>query len=172
MSVCFYLGAILIGLSCLGIIGCGRQEDTAQTIIDMERAALDRWGNGDPGGFLEISAPEVTYYDTETELRLDGFEALEGLYKPIFGKIKIDRYEMINPKVQVHGDTAVLTFNLINYRKDEDGVEKPATWWNSTEVYSRISGEWKIIHTHWSHIRPGSRTPEEEAAFEAESLTN
>lgn len=32
-------------------------------IIGMERAALDRWGNGDPGGFLEISAEDVSYFD-------------------------------------------------------------------------------------------------------------
>ena len=31
--------------------------DPAQTIIAMERSALDRWGGGDPSGFLEISAP-------------------------------------------------------------------------------------------------------------------
>jgi hypothetical protein len=98
-----------------------RQDDVAEKIIAMERAALDRWGKGDPWGFTEISADEVTYYDTETERRVDGLEALRKLYAPREGKIRIERYEMINPKVQMHGDTAVLTFNLIDYIPTSEG---------------------------------------------------
>jgi hypothetical protein len=26
--------------------------------------------------------------------------------------------------------------------------------WNSTEVYSRINGQWKIIHSHWLYTMP------------------
>jgi hypothetical protein len=28
--------------------------------------AMERWRKGDPWGFIEISAPEVTYFDTGT----------------------------------------------------------------------------------------------------------
>ena len=44
------------------------------SIIAMEEAALDRWGKGDPSGFLEISAPDVVYFDPFIEHRLDGLE--------------------------------------------------------------------------------------------------
>ena len=145
--------AVLIGLVFSSSGSGKREDDVAEKIISMERAALDRWGKGDPWGFIEISADEVTYYDTDTELRLDGLEALKQLYTSIEGKISIERYEMINPKVQIHGDTAVLTFNLIDYVPAPEGSIKEVHW-NSTEVYSRINGEWKIIHTHWSHTKP------------------
>ena len=51
-------------------------DDPSETIIAMERAALDRWGRGDPTGFLEISAPDVVYFDPSLERRIDGREAL------------------------------------------------------------------------------------------------
>lgn len=35
----------------------------AEEVLALERAALDRWGRGDPGGCLEICAPDVTYFD-------------------------------------------------------------------------------------------------------------
>ena len=145
---------VLLGLV-FAISSCssGNKDDLAEKIIAMERSALDRWGQGDPWGFIEISAAEVTYYDTDTERRLDGLEALRQLYASIEGKIRIERYEMINPKVQIHGDTAVLTFNLIDYVPMLEGSIKEVRW-NSTEVYSRKNGEWKIIHTHWSHTKP------------------
>ena len=40
----------------------------AQHIIEMERTALDRWGQGDPTGFLEISATDVSYFDPQPKL--------------------------------------------------------------------------------------------------------
>lgn len=128
-------------------------QDIARQIVALERAALDRWGKGDPWGFTEISADEVTYFDTGTERRIDGLAALKQLYTPREGKIKIECYDVINPKVQVHGSTAVLTFNLIDHVPTPEGSTKEVHW-NSTEVYSNIEGEWKIIHTHWSHTKP------------------
>ena len=34
-----------------------------------------------------------------------------------------------------------------------DGPKTTARW-NSTEVYQRINGSWKIIHSHWSYVKP------------------
>jgi len=28
-----------------------------------------------------------------------------------------------------------------------------SSFWNTTEVYRLIAGEWKIVHTHWSYIQ-------------------
>ena len=149
----FYLLSTLFSglLGLLFVISCSGEQksDVTEKIISMEQAALDRWGKGDPWGFTEISAEEVTYFDTGTKQRVDGLKTLKELYTPREGKIKIERYEMINPKVQIHGNTAVLTFNLIDYVPTSEGSIREV-YWNSTEVYSQINGQWKIIHTHWS----------------------
>jgi len=121
-------------------------------IIGLERAALERWGKGDPQGYLEIMAPDMTYFDPALEKRLDGLAAVKEYIVPFTGKIRIDSYEMINPQVQRYGDVAVLTFNLIDSVKRPDREEKVR--WNSTEVYRRIDGNWKIVHSHWSYIKP------------------
>lgn len=86
-------------------------QDISTLIISMECAALDRWIRGDPSGFLEISAPDVVYFDPYRAKRIDGLEALTALYREIWGKVLLDRYELLNPLVQVVGDAAVLTFN-------------------------------------------------------------
>src|SRR5262249_54934932 len=43
----------------------------ADDVMALERAALDRWGKGDPSGFLETYASEITYFDPATERRVD-----------------------------------------------------------------------------------------------------
>lgn len=128
--------------------------DPSATIIAMERAALDRWGRGDPFGFLEISAADVVYFDPSLDRRIDGREALARYYDAIRGKVSIARYELINPLVQVAGDAAVLTFNYVSYGGGEDAYR-----WNCTEVYRRSGERWEIIQTHWSYTK-AVRAPE------------
>lgn len=120
----------------------------ATDIIALERAALDRWSTGDPSGFMEISAPDVVYFDPFLDARLDGRDALAAHYDPFRGKITISRYEMDNAKVQFAGDAAILTFNFVSYGGSEDAFR-----WNCTEVYRRAGEAWQIIQTHWSFTR-------------------
>ena len=63
-------------------------------------------------------------------------------------------YEMTEPKVQRHGDVALLTFHLVNCGKLPNRSESVLARWNSTEISCRSDGKWKIIHSHWSYIRP------------------
>jgi uncharacterized protein (TIGR02246 family) len=130
------------------------ESDATQTIITVERAALERWGKGDPQGFFEIMAPEQTYFDPTTAKRIDGQAALKKYIEPFTGKIKIDRVDMIDPKVQQSGEIAVLTFNLVDYGARLGDGPKTTARWNSTEVYQRFDGSWKIIHSHWSYLQP------------------
>lgn len=125
------------------------ESDIAARIIALERVALDRWGKGDPSGFLEISAPDVVYFDPFIERRIDGLDALTRYYEALRGKVLIDRYELINPNVQVCGDVAVLTFNYVSFTGDTQDR------WNCTEVYRRTNGDWRIIQTHWSFTQAG-----------------
>ena len=121
-------------------------DDLIETIIAMECAALDRWGNGDPSGFLEICAPDVVYFDPSLEQRIDGRDALGEYYEGIRGKVSFERFELLNPIVQRVGDAAVITFNFVSYGKAEDEYK-----WNCTEVYRRSGEGWEIIQTHWSY---------------------
>jgi ketosteroid isomerase-like protein len=129
-------------------------EIPAAEIIALERAALDRWGRGDPAGYLAIMAPDISYFDPTQSARLDGRRAMTDLLVPLTGKIRIDRYEMLNPKVQPYGDAALLTFNLVSYRKQADGTERAIVRWNSTEAYARHDGRWVLVHSHWSYVKP------------------
>ena len=124
--------------------GLSHKEST-EMIVAMERAALERWGQGDPSGFLEICAPDVVYFDPYLEMRLDGREALSEYYEKLRGQVSIERFELLNPLVQFVGEGAVLSFNYVSYGKSED-----AHRWNCTEVYRKLDDGWKIIHTHWS----------------------
>jgi ketosteroid isomerase-like protein len=76
--------------------------------------------HGNPQGYLDLYAPDVTYFDPFREKRVDGLQAMRTLFAPL-GDAKPPftnpRYEMIDPKAQRYGDLVLLTFNLVNYGK-------------------------------------------------------
>jgi hypothetical protein len=123
------------------------------TFVALERAALDRWGRGDPDGFLELSDPGVTYFDPFVERRLDGRAGLTELYNQLRGQIHIDEWQMVNPFVQRRGEIAVLTFQFVS--RGGEGTMR----WNTTEVYRETAAGWRIIHTHWAFTQPRLATP-------------
>jgi len=141
---------ILIIFLMQGIMANAQENTTAhEIIISLEKAALERWNHGDPSGYLELSAPDVVYFDPYIGKRLDGHVNLTKMYEAIRGQVKVDRFEMIDPLVQITGRGAVLTFNLYSYVGDQ--VQK----WNCTEVYRlEPGGSWKIIQSHWSLTQP------------------
>jgi len=123
------------------------------TIISLEKGAVERWRKGDVWGWTEISDEDVTYFDTGTSKRIDGLEALKREYAKRVGKIRYDVKEFLDPKILVHGDAAVLFYRFFSTYLNPDGSIAGRIPWNCTEVYAKTDGKWKIVHTHWSFIK-------------------
>jgi ketosteroid isomerase-like protein len=119
----------------------------------LEAAAMERWRKGDPWGFIELSAPQVTYFDTGTPQRINGREALSVEYKLREGKVYYEVMDFIEPWVLSCGEMAVMFYRFLSTRLNPDGSIASRFPWNCSEVFGRIDGSWKIIHTHWSQIR-------------------
>ena len=56
--------------------------------------------------------------------------------------------EMLNTKVQVYGDVAVLTYNFAGAIKDKDGKVTPSKA-KSTRVYVKMGSDWKLVHANF-----------------------
>lgn len=123
----------------------------ASHIIALEERALRRWCSGDPSGFLDLCADDIVYFDPFQSQRIDGLSALATYYESLRGKVSAVRFELLNPRVQVVGEAAVLTFNFVSWGGNED-----ASRWNCTEVFRLTSGSWKLIQTHWSFMNAGT----------------
>ena len=152
------LGTAILFLATLFSLSCTDAETvrakTASELIAKERAALDRWAKGDPTGYLEIFGPEITYFNPFLDHRIDGFAEMSAYYQSLAGEVSIDRFEMVDPRVQIHRDVAILSYHLYNYRTLPDGSEEETTRWNSTKVYAWSDGDWRIVHNHWAFLKP------------------
>lgn len=124
----------------------------AETILALERTALERWNKGDVDGYLDLYTEDVSYFDPSTEIRFDGHKKVEELYRTFAeGKVDMPYYKIINPQVIVIDTVAVLTYNLVYYADKEN--TNPCNAWNSTQIYSLINDKWRVIHVNWSYTR-------------------
>lgn len=125
---------------------CGGDPEAA--IIALERRALERWNQGDPDGFLELTSGDVVYFDPALGRKIIGKKALGEYYGTVRGKVRIDTYRMIDPVVRLSPGAAVLAYD---YEALRDGQ---VFRMHCTEVYTAAtSGGWEIVHTHWSFAR-------------------
>ena len=122
-------------------------------LMALENSAMERWRQGDPMLWVEMSAPEVTYVDPGLTKPIVGVEEYRRYMENLKGKVRYDGSNFIRPKAAVYGDVAVLTYNYQGSTREADGSLKRQPAWDTTEVYARVGGAWKIIHTHWSHVR-------------------
>jgi hypothetical protein len=134
--------ACALALACCG--APGGPESVEQTILALERRAMDGWGQGNPDEFLTISDPGITYFHSTLQKRLEGLPAVKALYESYRGRPLFDRYEIGDPKVVVSGHVAVLTYLFTT----QNGTLTRR--WHATEVYREGPAGWRIIHSHFS----------------------
>mgnify|MGYP003596214536 CR=1 FL=1 len=119
-------------------------------LMRVEDGAMERWRQGDPMGWTEIAAPEVSYVDPSLTEPVVGHESYTRYMESLAGKIFYGASHYARPHAAVHGEVAILTFNYQGSTCKTDGSIQRYALWNTTEVYARLEGEWKIIHSHWS----------------------
>lgn len=127
------------------------EQQLAEHIIGLERAALDKWFNGDTSGYEQLwSKHSFTYFDSVSDKRIDDHETIVDFLKKIDGKLFARSYDFREPRVQIGKDMAVLTYQLF---ADTTLINMA---YACIEVYQKedADGEWHVIHSTWSFIRP------------------
>jgi ketosteroid isomerase-like protein len=150
MRICRFAVACVCATLLVGASAArAQQASVSNTIIALERSAMDRWLKGDPSGYLDLLADDVTIFDPRLDARMDGRAAAVAFFEPqVRGKVSIPRFELVNPRVLSLGNAAVLTYNLNTY--DANGAV--TSRWNFSEVYRRSNGRWKIVQSHASYV--------------------
>jgi RNA polymerase sigma factor (sigma-70 family) len=125
-----------------------------ETIVALERGALEGWGKGDPQGFFDIMAPgrDLLRSDDRQAYRWSG--RAEEIHRAICRQDqdregRDDRPEGPAPR----GSRGAHVQPRRPRGTDGRGPETTARW-NSTEVYQRLDGSWKIVHSHRSYVKP------------------
>ena len=131
------------------------QKQLADELIHKEVDALNRFYKGDSSGYRNLwSKDSFSYFDANTSERIDHYvEIYDFLMTRVEGKVNIESYEFLAPRVQFGLDVAVLTYHLPH---DDDNPN--SKHYNVIEIFQKNSDdEWKVIHSTWEGIDPAKK---------------
>ncbi len=101
---------------------------------------------------MQSVADEYTQFDGDFPTRLDGKDLNMRLSDAFAGgSVDLVAADMVNAKVQVYGDVAILSYNFIGLTRDRDGVVEPALA-KSTRVYAKKAGKWMLVHANFAPV--------------------
>jgi ketosteroid isomerase-like protein len=99
-------------------------------------------------------ADDYTEFNADFPVRIDGKQLADRLAEAqTRSGEKSIAADMLNAKVQVYGDVAILTYNYVGMTQEKDGKTSPATA-KSTRVYAKMGSEWKLVHANFAPVVP------------------
>lgn len=131
--------------------GSSRAEAGPQSIADQviarEKASFTAWQNKDKAFFENFLADDSTYFSfdnpyLETDPKVNFLPKFEK-YTEMF---KINDFQMYNARVQVYGETAILTYNSsVSVSFGGQPMNYSA---KVTSVYVKQGNTWRVVHAH------------------------
>jgi ketosteroid isomerase-like protein len=81
--------------------------------------------------------------------RQDGLDFHEFMIEHGWAGIGGDwRFDLLEPRLQLYGDTAIVTYTFMLTRATPDGIVHRTH--NESRVLVRLDGEWRVVHVHKS----------------------
>ena len=131
------------------------QTAVATQIIAREKAGFEAWQRKDKAFFADYMADDATYFSfmspyLETDPKVNFLPKFEQ-YAEI---MKFNDFQMYNPRVQVYGDVAILTYN--SAVSASFGGQQMNYTSKMTSVYAKQGNTWRVVHGHES-MNPGMK---------------
>ena len=124
-------------------------DQTEAEILAITEQMLQAMYTSDPAVHRKHCAEDMTSFEWYiAPYRIDGAEFHLRLIES-GGNGTSARLDMLTPRVQVYGDTAIICYTLLKTAQAEG--EAPAfSTINETRVFVKIEGTWKMVHLHKS----------------------
>lgn len=125
-------------------------KQVADEIISIVKAEWAAEIEKNPAEALRAIAEDCTQFTGDYSTRLEGKALLSRLAEAnLKGTSSILVAEMANPKVQVYGDVAILSYNFVGMSQDKDGKTEPVRA-KSSRVYTKQGGKWLLVHANFA----------------------
>lgn len=134
-----------------GTASAGDDPKVAAEIVALARAQWAAEMAGKTAAEQSVNtAADYTEFNPDYPARIEGKELADRITDALGSDgSKTLAADMVNPRVQVYGDTAILTYNFVGVTRDKDGRNSPSAA-KSTRVYVKQGGKWMLVHANFS----------------------
>ncbi|MDA2913159.1 DUF4440 domain-containing protein [Acidobacteriia bacterium AH_259_A11_L15] len=160
LTLLMLVALLTAGASSPGARGAAPSPSPEEEVLALTRELLENiYLHPNPDFYAAHSVPELTAF--EGGPRIEGLDlhlfALQQLAQRLQQErargARLERHlELINPRVQLYADTAIVTFTSGVWTVGAG--EFSSEFLNETRVWVRQGGEWKLAHFHKSPYGP------------------
>ncbi len=119
-------------------------------VLALTRRMLDAMYTADPSVHRAHSAEDMSSYEWYiAPHRIDGLDFHLRLIEA-GGNGSPGSLDMLTPRVQVYGETAIVNYTLLKTTFGESGGPPGFATINETRVFVRLETVWKMVHLHKS----------------------
>ena len=128
-------------------------------LLDLVHRSLQSIWDGDADAYRVITAEDVSFYEWYiSPQRIDGLDfhlrEIAVHAQVLSGSAGKIEHEILQPRVQRYGDTAIITYTLLIRSTSEAGVMHKSH--NESRVFHNFGTDdepvWKLVHCHKSPI--------------------
>ena len=149
------IAPLLAGLLLILASGKAIAQTDEQVAAEVIALAKAQWAaemaNQPAATVMKDVADEYSVFSPEFPTRVDGKDVNMRINDAFSADpARTIAAEMANPRVQVYGDVAILSYNYIGLVEEDGDVETSLA--KSTRVYARIDGAWRLVHANFAPV--------------------
>lgn len=132
-------------------VGTVSQNRPEKDLLDIESRMTSAYLNKDMAAFFQSVDEELSAFHASNPYRLDDRKTVEDGLKTFYKYSTATGLYKVQPRVQIVGDAAVVTYHFIETGEAEGG-KLYAYEGKQTDVFVRKNGRWTLIHFHSSRV--------------------
>ncbi len=145
-----------VAVSLFFVVGAAAAEEPSGTAAEVIAVVKAQWAaenqNRPASQALGSIADDYTEFNGDVPTLLEGKAIASRFYDASLqsgdkGLVS----EMVNPHVQIYGDTAILTYNYAGVTKASDNKMRN-NFAKSTRVYVKQNGRWMLVHANFAPV--------------------
>jgi ketosteroid isomerase-like protein len=121
----------------------------AKSLLLITQRILEAMYAGDAEAYAALVAEDISSFEPYiAPYRIDGLAFHLDLIAA-GGNGNVSRLDLLTPRVQVYGGTAIVTYTLL---KTTLSTSEPPVFqtMNEARVFAKIAGNWQMVHLHKS----------------------
>jgi ketosteroid isomerase-like protein len=132
-----------------GRLSAANAADETKSVLEVVRQFQSAGVRGDKAALSQIFDVNVSHFHPGSPYRFVGRDRLVQEFEVASKNQQDMHFEMIDPQVQMAGDTAVVSYYIVESWTDKNGARMSIKE-KASEVYLKKADRWLMIHSHYS----------------------
>jgi ketosteroid isomerase-like protein len=131
--------------------GAPAQSPQEKELIDVENRITADYLSKNLDAFSHGAEEDLSGFHASNPYRMDGRQKIQEALKTFYKYSSPTGLYKLQPRVQVYGDTAIVTYHYVETGEAEGG-KLYAYDGKQTDVFVKRQGRWSLVHFHSSRV--------------------